>query len=82
MVPKISELTKSDGRCVSYIEGDVPAELDFHNDGVLRASAKPIRRFPDIGAEQFRCRQASWRLPQSAVALRFRVQGLNFCRDD
>jgi aminoglycoside phosphotransferase (APT) family kinase protein len=35
----------------SYIEGEVPAELGFHEDHVLRSAAALIRRFHDLGTE-------------------------------
>ena len=34
----------------AYVEGAVPAELGFHEDAVLVAAARLIRRFHDLGA--------------------------------
>jgi phosphotransferase family enzyme len=36
---------------LSFIEGDVPAELAYHDDCTLRHAASMIRRFHDVGAE-------------------------------
>lgn len=36
---------------LSFIEGDVPADLACHDDGALWTAASMIRRFHDIGAE-------------------------------
>jgi aminoglycoside phosphotransferase (APT) family kinase protein len=35
----------------SFPEGDVPAELAYHDDCTLRQAASMIRRFHDVGAE-------------------------------
>ena len=44
--------TDAQGREVfSFIDGTVPADLGFHDDDVLRAAARLIRRFHDLGAE-------------------------------
>jgi Ser/Thr protein kinase RdoA (MazF antagonist) len=40
-----------EGRDVfAFIEGDVPADLAFHDDGTLRAAARLIRRYHDAAA--------------------------------
>ena len=36
---------------LSFIDGNVPADLSFHDNAALRAAASMIRRFHDIGAE-------------------------------
>jgi hypothetical protein len=44
--------TDERGRQVlTYIDGDVPAELTFHDDETLRCAAFLIRRFHDLSAE-------------------------------
>jgi len=36
---------------LTFIEGEVPADLSFHGDATLRAAARLIRRFHDLTAE-------------------------------
>jgi hypothetical protein len=36
---------------LSFIEGDVPAELAYHDDCTLRQAASTIRRFHDVGVD-------------------------------
>ncbi len=36
---------------LAFIDGDVPAELTFHDDATLRGAASSIRRFHDLSAE-------------------------------
>jgi aminoglycoside phosphotransferase (APT) family kinase protein len=44
--------TDADGRDVfTFIEGDVPTDLGFHDDATLRRAAALIRRIHDLGAE-------------------------------
>lgn len=44
--------TDEQGRdVVTFIDGDVPADLGFHDDETLRAAANLVRRFHDLSAE-------------------------------
>lgn len=43
---------------VAYIEGDVPAELELHEDATPRSAAGLIRRFHDLGAQFVAAQQA------------------------
>jgi aminoglycoside phosphotransferase (APT) family kinase protein len=36
---------------LAFIDGEVPTELTYHDDGTLRAAASLIRRFHDLSAE-------------------------------
>jgi aminoglycoside phosphotransferase (APT) family kinase protein len=50
-VPRSFGTDKVGREVFSYIEGEVPAELGFHDDRALCAAAVLIRRFHDLGAE-------------------------------